>query len=79
MNGAKPDNLILVHSNQALDVIVDRLPVHFDKVFNIVTKKNAHLFENDINCHGACIDCLKCYQKNNGISVITEIQKQGIK
>jgi len=50
----KPKNLILVYSNPVIDKPIG-IPKGFNKVFNNVS--------HDIgtNCHGKCIDCLKCY------------------
>ena len=61
----KPKNLILVYSNPLTDRIIT-VPKGFDKVFNNVSS------DNGTNCHGKCIDCLKCYKfskshKNNVI------------
>jgi len=65
----KPDNLSFIYSSSVIGKI-EKLPVHFDKVFT------AH-FKNTnatINCHSKCIDCMACYSKNN-IIYINEIKK----
>lgn len=64
---AIPDNLTLIYSNAKLDSIMDEPPLHFDKVFNNITDKDAWA-----NCTGQkCIDCRICYEPN-GIDVIVE-------
>jgi len=63
----KPKNLILVYSNPKIDSVIG-IPKGFNKVFNNVS--------HDIgtNCHGKCIDCLKCYNTSRykANNVITE-------
>ena len=62
----KPKNLILIYSAIGLDQ-EKRLPMHFDKVFIVQTKKN-----DKTNCFGKCIDCLKCYTKTDTTTHIYE-------
>ena len=62
----KPKNLILIYSAIGL-VQEKRLPMHFDKVFIVQTKKN-----DKTNCFGKCIDCLKCYTKTDTTTHIYE-------
>ena len=62
----KPANLILIYSAQGLDVETT-VPKYFDKVFIVQTKKN-----NKTNCFGGCIDCLKCYTKEDTTTHIYE-------
>ena len=62
----KPKNLILIYSAIGLDK-KKRLPMHFDKVFIVQTKKN-----DKTNCFGKCIDCLKCYTKTDTTTHIYE-------
>ena len=65
---SKPDNLILVYSNPVIDCVQNRIPKHFDKVFNNVSIEH----ENE-NCTGQkCIECLACYKKDSGIDSIIE-------
>ena len=62
----KPKNLILIYSAIGLDK-KKRLPMHFDKVFIVQSKKN-----DKTNCFGKCIDCLKCYTKTDTTTHIYE-------
>ena len=62
----KPKNLILIYSAIGLDK-KKRLPMHFDKVFIVQTKKN-----DKTNCFGKCMDCLKCYTKTDTTTHIYE-------
>ena len=65
----KPSNLILIYSSSIIDKIA-RLPKHFNKVFTAHLKGS----EANINCHGTCITCMKCYSHND-IVFINEIVK----
>ena len=66
----KPDNLLLIFSNDKIDCVYKKVPKHFDKVFNVVSKKNSH-----VNCEGKCIDCLKCYDTQDKSEQIIEVIK----
>lgn len=68
-NSAKPNNLILIYSTPQINCENPILPKGFDKVFSVYTSHS-----NNINCHGKCIECLKCYTKNN-IIFINEVEK----
>ena len=63
----KPDNLILIYSEKKKNPkTLNKLPKHFDKVFNVYTKKYAIENNIDINCgKKICIKCMICYSKNN--------------
>jgi uncharacterized protein YlzI (FlbEa/FlbD family) len=52
----KPKNLLLIYSNEAVDLVYKDVPKHFDKVFNVVSNETS-----SINCDGKCIDCMTCY------------------
>ncbi len=65
----KPQNLILVYSNPLVDRITDKIPYHFDKVFNTTTEKSTR-----DNCTGRkCIECLACY--THGTNTLVEMKK----
>jgi len=65
----KPANLILIYSNPKIDSVQIEPPIHFDKVFNNITKKG---YKGE-NCTGQkCIECLACYKKDSGTDVIIE-------
>ena len=66
----KPDNLLLIFSNDKIDCVYKKVPKHFDKVFNVVSKKNGY-----VNCEGKCIDCLKCYDTQDKSEQIVEVIK----
>jgi len=64
----KPDNLILIYSNEIIGSIA-KLPEYFDKTFNNILKK-----DSSVNCFQKCIDCLLCYTKNDTETII-EVKK----
>lgn len=66
----KPDNLLLIYSNEKIDSISNKPPKYFDKTFNVVSKKT-----DDVNCEGKCIDCLKCYNLKDKTKQIIEVIK----
>ena len=73
--GGKPDNLILIYSSQKLNKI-DKLPMHFDKVFTCYTKDYIKNNTVDINCgEKKCFDCMTCYDKDNKTVQINELMK----
>ena len=64
----KPKNLKIISSNSKINNIVTETPVHCDKVFNVVS-----INQDNINCKGACLSCLKCYDsKYDNVKVIIE-------
>ena len=63
----KPKNLILIFSNSKVDSVKKRVPMHFDKVFNNVSKK-----QENINCLGKCSDCMMCYTVGDKTEQIIE-------
>lgn len=65
----KPSNLILIYSSPIINKIAP-LPKHFNKVFTAHYKTT----NAEINCHGKCIDCMKCYSHND-ITYINEFKK----
>ena len=65
-----PKNLIMVYSNPVINTIMQKVPKHFNKVFNNVSKKS-----NKINCFANCIDCLKCYNTDDKTEQIIEAVK----
>jgi hypothetical protein len=69
----KPANLILIFSNPRIDRPLNKVPKHFDRTFNNVSKDK---FTDIQNCTGQkCKDCLICYIPNNGITQIVEAVK----
>ena len=69
-NVDKPKNLILVYSNPYIDKLGVKLPKHFDKVFNNVSKHS-----NNVNCSRKCIECMMCYTIDNPETQIIEVIK----
>jgi len=67
-----PDNFKLVFSNAKIDSKDIKPPQHFIKVFSVYSKGNPT--EAAINCHGKCLDCMKCYS-DNSITNIREVIK----
>jgi len=63
----KPDNLILIYSNEIVGTVYKSVPKHFDKVFNVV---NSNL--PSVNCTGKCIDCMICYTQGNKTKQVIE-------
>ena len=66
----KPKNMIFIFSNAKVDKIMNDVPKYFDKVFNVVTKE-----QEEVNCRGACITCLKCYRTQDNTQQIVEVIK----
>ena len=63
----KPDNLILIYSNEVVGTVFKTVPKHFDKVFNVV---NSDL--PSVNCVGKCIDCMTCYTQGDNVKQVIE-------
>lgn len=70
-NHKKPKNLILIFSNSKFDKPMDKIPLHFDKTFNVINK------DSNIkpNCSGKCKDCLICYTLGSKEKHIIEVMK----
>lgn len=64
-----PNNMIMVYSNPIIDKIVKVPPKHFHKVFNVVRDADVK-----VNCAGKCINCLKCYKKNEENCIIEKLK-----
>ena len=71
----KPENLILVFSEPAINSLDEKIPTFFDKLFVVFTREFAKEHKVKINCSKACINCLKCYSKDNQDTIIREIIK----
>jgi len=70
----KPDNFILVYSNQKIGTVMARPPKHFDRTFNNVLE---HEHKELQNCTGQrCKDCRLCYTLGNGVDTIVEMVKK---
>ena len=67
----KPDNLILIFSNSKFDAPMKKIPLHFDKTFNVITKDS----EIKPNCTGKCKDCMICYTLGSKETQIIEVLK----
>lgn len=67
----KPENLILIYSNPIVDTIA-KIPERFDKTFNVCRDSPEQ------NCGAKCKECMLCYEKCNGATVIIENLKLGI-
>jgi len=72
-----PKNLILVYSEPLLNPTTETIPKGFDKIFSVYTKefvkKNTDV---EINCGSRkCMECLRCYKKDNGVNYIRELRK----
>jgi hypothetical protein len=74
----KPENLKIVYSNPYIDKPSNIIPDMFDSIFNVITY--GYAIKNKIipNCHGKCIDCLKCYN-DNGNKIIELIKRDNVK
>ena len=64
----KPDNLILVYSNEIIDTVA-KLPKNFDKTFNNVSSET-----ESINCFQNCLDCRLCYSHNKTEIIIEKVK-----
>lgn len=67
-----PNNLILIFSNSQIDKPLKTIPKLFHKTFSNVSKS---FNKSIVNCAGKCVDCLKCYVKDNNINHIVEVLK----
>lgn len=66
-----PDNLIMIYSNPRTDKVLTRIPKGFDKVFN--ASDTGHVEDGQTECTGlSCMDCMACYRKDNGHTIIVE-------
>lgn len=67
----KPKNLILIFSNSKFDKPMDKIPLHFDKTFNVINKDS----NIKANCSGKCKDCMICYTIGSKETQIIEVIK----
>jgi len=68
-----PPNLVLMYSDPKINSLSTRIPLGFDKKFTVFTKEFAKENNIEINCGGKrCMECLLCYDKNNGVKYINE-------
>jgi len=67
----KPKNINIIFSNSKFNAPMKKIPLYFDKTFNVITK------DSDIkpNCTGKCKDCMICYTKNSKETQIIEVLK----
>jgi hypothetical protein len=70
-NHKKPKNLILIFSNSKFDKPMGKIPLHFDKTFNVINK-NSNI---KANCTGKCKDCMICYTIGSKETQIIEVIK----
>ena len=70
-NHKKPKNLILIFSNSKFDKPMDKIPLYFDKTFNVINK-NSNI---KANCSGKCKDCMICYTIGSKETQIIEVIK----
>lgn len=75
----KPGNFRIIASQYGIDginayTIYKKYPF-VDKVFSVFTKAFAAENTIDINCHGKCIECMKCYKKTDKTIFINEYLK----
>lgn len=68
---SKPDNLILIFSNSKFNAPMKKIPLYFDKTFNVITKDS----QIKANCIGKCKDCMICYTKDSKETQIIEVLK----
>lgn len=67
----KPKNINIIFSNSKFNAPMKKIPLYFDKTFNVITK------DSDIkpNCIGKCKDCMICYTKDSKETQIIEVLK----
>jgi hypothetical protein len=71
-NNTKPKNIILIYSNPKLNTYA-KLPLNFDKTFNVFTDN--YIAENDININcgsKSCRNCMICYKLKNRTKIVNE-------
>lgn len=72
-NRKKPKNFIVIYSNLTIDKVLTKIPKHFDKVFNNVSKD---FQKENQNCTGQkCFTCLRCYKHDADTNIIIEAIK----
>ena len=72
--GDIPDNLIMIYSNPKTNVVMHRVPEHFDKVFNAL-ERTAITAAGETDCTGqSCMDCMACYRKNEHTCIVEHIK-----
>ena len=73
-NLKKPGNLRIIASEYLINPQEEQKKKYtfIDKIFSVYTKEFATEHEIKINCSGKCIDCMKCYDKNNKEKYIRE-------
>jgi len=69
-----PKNLILIYSFPELNPHDLKIPKKFHKGFAVFTSKEAKARGIEFNCQKKCVECLKCYSKND-TSLIFEKKK----
>ena len=67
----KPKNLILIFSNSKFNKPMNKIPLYFDKTFNVITKDS----NIKANCSGKCKDCMICYTLDSKEKHIIEVMK----
>ena len=67
----KPKNLILIFSNSKFNKPMNKIPLYFDKTFNVITKDS----NIKANCSGKCKDCMICYTLDSKEKHIIEVIK----
>lgn len=75
----KPGNMIIISSQydiNGINATVYKKHYRFiDKVFSVYTKDFARENGVTINCNGKCVDCMKCYNKQDETVYINELEK----
>lgn len=68
-----PDNLILIFSNPSIDRIINKVPKHFNKVFNV--NVTGEIKPGQFKCTGKkCLDCMACYRKNDKSIIVEKLK-----
>jgi hypothetical protein len=67
----KPKNINIIFSNSKFNAPMKKIPLYFDKTFNVITKDS----QIKSNCIGKCKDCMICYRKDSKETQIIEVLK----
>lgn len=69
---SRPANLQLIYSNPLTNRVLQRVPKHFDKVFNVIAPDTKSPVP--VNCYKACRDCMLCYSHNTTDIIVEELK-----
>ncbi|MFA5103512.1 MAG: hypothetical protein WC525_10235 [Candidatus Thermoplasmatota archaeon] len=66
--GIIPDNMRIIYSSPLINPSGVRIPSGFNGVFNVFTNDYVLQHGIPINCHGKCIECMRCYTEDRFVT-----------